>query len=203
METAATPYLNDRALLRAAVCIISAMPAPTSQDHYTQRIARRMIVAAWIAALVLLTLFFNHYLEERRNPNRRVQSTVNAEGMREVVLQRNRFGHYVAQGTINGKAVEFLIDTGASDVAIPADMARHLGLKQGRPAQYMTANGVVTAYKTVLDTLTLGDIELTKVRASINPAGEDLGILMGMSVLKRIEFTQNGDTLILRQAPPG
>ncbi len=160
-----------------------------------------MVVAAWIMGLALLTLFFNNYLENQRNPNQEVHSVVGTDGVREVSLKRNPFGHYLANGTINGRSVEFMIDTGASDVSIPAGLARRLALKQGRPAQYQTANGMITAYQTTIEELTLGDILLTNVPASISPGTQGLAILMGMSALKRIEFTQKGDTLILRQAP--
>ncbi len=177
------------------------MPIPSSHDHYSRRIGKGMVVAAWVAGLALLTLFFNNYLEKQRNPNQEVRSVVAADGTREVRLRRNSFGHYVASGTINGRSVEFMVDTGASDVSIPAGLARRLALKQGRPARYQTANGMITAYQTTIEELTLGDIRLTNVPASINPGAQGMAILMGMSVLKRIEFTQKGDTLILRQAP--
>lgn len=175
------------------------MPTPLPHNHYTQRIGKGMVAAAWVAGLALLTLFFNNYLNNQRNPNQEVRSVVTADGMREVRLKRNPFGHYLAKGTINGRSVEFMVDTGASDVSIPAGLARRLALKQGRPARYQTANGMITAYQTTLEELTLGDIRLTNVPASINPGTQGLAVLLGMSVLKRIEFTQKGDTLILRQ----
>jgi aspartyl protease family protein len=157
-----------------------------------------MIFAAWIIALILFTLFFQQRLEQQRNPNQAVYSRVNDSGVEEVLLKRNRFGHYVTSGTVNGQPVEFLLDTGASDVAIPAELAERLGLRRGTAVQYQTANGVVTAYRTTLDSVAIGPIEVHNVSASINPGLGDMEILLGMSVLKRIEFTQRGDTLILR-----
>ena len=94
--------------------------------------------------------------------------------------------------------MEFLLDTGASDVAIPARLAERMGLRRGPAVQYQTANGVVTAYRTLLDSVSIGPIVIRDVPASINPGMQDMEILLGMSVLKRIEFTQRGDTLILR-----
>ncbi len=64
--------------------------------------------------------------------------------------------------------------------------------------QYQTANGMVTAWLTRLDSVSIGPIVVRDVTASINPGMGDMEILLGMSVLKRIEFTQRGDTLILR-----
>ncbi|MGD8614835.1 MAG: TIGR02281 family clan AA aspartic protease [Gammaproteobacteria bacterium] len=169
-----------------------------SEKRGTTRLGKGMTFAAWILALVLFTLFFEDRLDEERNPNQSVYTRVNDSGVREVILKRNRFGHYVTVGTVNDHAVEFLLDTGASDVAIPVELAERLGLKRGAAVQYQTANGVVTAYRTLLDSVSIGPLVIRDVPASINPGLKDMEILLGMSVLKRIEFTQRGDTLILR-----
>ncbi len=92
------------------------------EKHLTHRIGRVMTFAAWIVALVLLTLFFENRLDKQRNPNQAVYSRINQAGIQEVLLKRNRFGHYVTTGMVNGHSVEFLLDTGASDVAIPAEL---------------------------------------------------------------------------------
>ncbi len=96
-----------------------------SQNRYSRRIGKWMTFAAWIIVLALFTLFFADRLEKQRNPNQNVYSRVDNAGVQEVVLKRNRFGHYVTSGAVNGKRVEFLLDTGASDVAIPAELAAH------------------------------------------------------------------------------
>lgn len=158
-----------------------------------------MLMVAWAAGLGLLSLLFSDILEQQRNPNTRLDTIQRQDGSREVQLQRNRYGHYLARGTINGQPVEFMLDTGASDVSIPDPVARRIGLQRGIPQLYGTANGTIKAYVTRLDTLTLGDIELYQLRASINPQMEGETILLGMSALKQLEFTQRGDTLIIRQ----
>jgi hypothetical protein len=84
-----------------------------------QRLGKGMIIAAWVLLLLLLTWFFNDRLDAQRNPNRQL-ATATATEIPEVRLVRNRFGHYVASGTINGHPVEFMLDTGATDVSIPA-----------------------------------------------------------------------------------
>ena len=171
---------------------------PDSRNRNTSRLGKGMTLAAWIIALGLLTLFFNNKLENQRNPNQSVYSRINDAGTPEVILKRNRFGHYVTTGTVNGRSVEFMLDTGASDVAIPAGLAQELGLERGSPVQYQTANGVVTAYRTTIESVTIGPMVIRNVPASINPGMRDMEILLGMSVLKYVEFTQRGDTLILR-----
>ncbi|MCW8919421.1 MAG: TIGR02281 family clan AA aspartic protease [Gammaproteobacteria bacterium] len=171
-------------------------PDPTQTPYH---LGRGMLLLGWVAGLGLLSLLFSDILEQQRNPNARLDTVQTADGSREVELQRNRHGHYLARGTINGQAVEFLLDTGASDVSIPEAVARRVGLRRGTPRLYETANGTITAYTTLLDTLALGEIALQRVRASINPQMEGETILLGMSALKQLEFTQRGDTLIIRQ----
>lgn len=164
-------------------------------------IGRGMLIGGWVLGLLLLALLFGNLLEQRHNPNQHVAGSVNASGAREVILERNRYGHYLAGGQINGQDVEFLLDTGASDVSVPETVARRLGLEKGTPLYYHTANGTITAYHTRLPRLSLGNIELYDVRASINPHMDGETILLGMSFLRHLEFTQRGDTLIIRQSP--
>ncbi len=162
------------------------------------RLGQWMIVAMWIGVLLVLTMGFGNWLERERNPNRQLSSRTSG-GVREVALRRNREGHYVASGTINGHPVVFLLDTGASDVSVAQDLARQLGLRRGAPLTMQTAGGLVTGYATRLDSVRLGDIEQRGVRASINPQAVDDQVLLGMSFLRHLEMIQQGDTLTLRQ----
>jgi aspartyl protease family protein len=166
-----------------------------------RRIGRGMLIVAWAAALGMLSLLFSNILDKQRNPNTQLQTMQDNAGVLEVRLQRNRYGHYLANGTINGEEVEFMLDTGASDVSIPATVAQRAGLERGVEKYYETANGTIKAWATRIERLGLGDIALHGVRASINPYMEGETILLGMSVLKHLEFTQRGDTLIIRQYP--
>ena len=151
--------------------------------------------------LLLLTLFFDGWLGHQTNPNRQPNSYETEAGIKEVVLERNRQGHYVAGGLINGIPVTFLLDTGATDVAIPENVAREAGLDAGYAAQATTANGVVTVYSTNVAELVLGNIVLRDVDASITPSMPGNTILLGMSALQQVEFMQRGATLTLRHFP--
>lgn len=159
-----------------------------------------MSIAAWLLGLIMLTLFFGNMEREWLNPNREPLSQTTQDGVREVVLQANRQGHYVVSGAINGTAVEFLLDTGATDVALSANLARRLGLKKGMRGIATTANGNVTVYATRIKQLQIGSIILYDVPASINPGMDDF-ILLGMSALRRVEFSQRDNQLTLRQYP--
>jgi aspartyl protease family protein len=105
----------------------------------------------------------------------------------------------VFDGEINHQKVTFLVDTGATTTAIPAHLQQTLGLKAGAPASVSTANGVTTAYRTRLDQLALGDIELHDVNATIIKGMAVDEVLLGMNVLKHFELIQRGNHLIIRQ----
>jgi len=172
----------------------------TSPDMKSQkRLGVGMIIAMWVIILVLGTGFFQSWQEAEFNPNQAARLQRSAEGIPELVLNRNRWGHYVANGHINDQPVVFILDTGASDVSIPAAVADRLGLKRGPELTYMTANGPARMFATQLDKVDLGGITLTNIRASINPNMHDDEVLLGMTFLRHLEFTQRGDTLTLRQ----
>lgn len=169
------------------------------EQKQQKRIGTIMIVLMWIALLVLLAYVFHDVLDNKRNPNQALV-TRHDGSIREVELKRNGYGHYVANGEINGQAVEFMLDTGATAVVVPADLAQRLGLEYGMPIDMQTANGVIRGYMTKLRQVSVGDIRLENISAYINPQEQADDVLLGMSFLKKIEFTQRSDTLILKQA---
>ena len=171
---------------------------PSTQPPET-KLGQGMLVICLALALTALTIFFDDWIARQKNPNTDPGSVALKDGSLQVVLLRDRRGHYVSAGTVNGNPVTFLLDTGATDVAVPAGIAEKLGLKYGARARATTAAGVVPVYSTTINHLTLGNIELSGVPASITPTMGGETILLGMSALKQIEFTQRGNTLTLRQ----
>ncbi|MAB98764.1 MAG: TIGR02281 family clan AA aspartic protease [Pseudomonadaceae bacterium] len=164
-----------------------------------KRAGRVMWVLAWGAGILLATRFFGDWETTQYNPN---QAPVSVQGNDyiEVRLVSSRDGHYVSAGQINGNDVTFLLDTGATQVAVPSAVAEQLGLQAGAPIVIRTANGRATAHKTRLDRLKLGAIELRDVPALIAPGMHGDEVLLGMSALKQLEFTQRDGTLMLRQS---
>lgn len=163
------------------------------------RLGKTMLFASFAAALGLLSLVFDSTLNSRNNPNQHVASRVDDAGIVEVELVQGRGGHYVATGKINAQHAVFLLDTGATHVSVPANVANAIGLKRGAPMQVSTANGTITTYSTKLDSVELGDIRIGNVRASINPHMEGDEVLLGMSFLRNLELVQRDRTLKLRQ----
>ncbi len=175
------------------------MKDPTlNGDDSPSRLGRAMLFAAWVLGLALLVLFFNGVIERQRNPNPDPVAGTAQTGVPQVVLRRNRAGHYVAGGRINGQPVVFLVDTGATDVALPLSLARRLGLALRPGGISQTANGTVETWSTRLATVDLGGLVARNVRASVLPNMPGDEVLLGMSYLKQLELIQRGETLTLR-----
>lgn len=167
-------------------------------NSYSQRTGGWMTFAAWVAFIAILGYSFNLYIQKQNNPNQLV-STALVDGAKQITLTRNKHGHYVANGEINNHTVTFLLDTGATDVALSAQLAKRLNIEQGRRFKVSTANGIVNAHRTRLNSVTLGEISRSNVPATILSNGPDNQVLLGMAFLKHLELTQKGDQLTIRQ----
>ncbi len=159
-------------------------------------IAKLFTHLTWVIILGVFYLLFQDQLLQKNNPNHDLNITKNSES---VVLQRNRQGHYIAPGIINGKPVQFLLDTGATDISIPGVVAERLKLTPGRASYANTANGTIKVYDTQLDSVALGGLALPNIAAHINPHMQGETILLGMSFLKHLELIQRGNTLTLKR----
>lgn len=128
---------------------------------------------------------------------------VTVEGIEKTIITRNPYNQYLTQGTLNQHPVNFLLDTGSTDIVIPGDLAEKLKLKRGAKSIATTAGGTTFVYATDITELTIGHIRLQHLRASISPGFKGDDIILGMSALKKMDFQQQGDNLILttRTAP--
>lgn len=115
-----------------------------------------------------------------------------------VTLAADTRGHFFSEGSINGNPVRFLVDTGASSVALPAAEAIRLGIdyRKGQQALSSTAAGVVPIYVVRLDSVKLGPIELNGVEGVVIERGLDVALL-GMSFLNRVEMKRDGQVMTL------
>jgi aspartyl protease family protein len=155
-----------------------------------------MQIVGWLMAIAVITWFVHDWLAREANPNR--VPMVTASG--EVVLKRGSGGHFMAGGTINGEPVQFMLDTGATQIAVPKALADRLRLKRGMPVELLTAAGPSRGYSTRLESVRLATIEGKDVGAIIVDALHPDVVLLGMNFLRRLEIVQRGDELILR--PP-
>jgi len=153
-----------------------------------------MQVIGWLMLIGAITWFVHDYLERDRNPNRVPRVTATGE----VVLKLGSDGHFRARGSINGEPVEFLLDTGATAIAVPKLLAEKLKLKRGMPIDLLTAAGPSRGYSTRLATVRLATIEAKDLGAIIAEGLDPEVVLLGMNFLRRLEIDQRGDELILR-----
>jgi aspartyl protease family protein len=115
-----------------------------------------------------------------------------------VTLAADTRGHFITEGAINGLAVRFVIDTGATVVALPASDAVRLGIdyRKGELVLTKTAAGVVPVYRVRFDSVRLGAIEITAVDGVVIEQGLDMALL-GMSFLNRVEMKNEGQLMTL------
>jgi aspartyl protease family protein len=120
-------------------------------------------------------------------------------GNQRTVLKADGRGHFVADGQVNGAAARFLVDTGATLIALPAADAKRMGVSYLNAPRGVvnTANGSAVAYKVKLDTVRVGDITINNVDAMVIDGGGLHIALLGMSFLNRTEMTRDGETMVL------
>ena len=116
-----------------------------------------------------------------------------------VTLAPDARGHFVVDGAVNGVHIRFLVDTGATLVAIPSGDATRLGIdyRKGRRAISQTANGPVSFWHVTLDSVTVGGITINNVAGAVHEGGGLDIALLGMSFLGRTEMRRDGDNLTL------
>jgi aspartyl protease family protein len=121
-----------------------------------------------------------------------------ASGGTQIVLTAGSGGHFVTQGSINGRGTQFVVDTGATMVAMSEAEARRLGIafETGQRMQAHTANGVTSGYRISLGTVRIQDVEVHNVQAAVMPMGMPY-ILLGNSFLSRFQMKQENDTMTL------
>jgi len=120
---------------------------------------------------------------------------------REVRIMRDNHGSYFTVGSINGRNVDMLLDTGASAVAMSSVEAKRLGIQywlSGQKTMVSTASGSAKAYAITLDRVQVGPISLNGVRALVMEGGSPREVLLGMSFLNRVEMENSSNVMVLR-----
>ena len=125
-----------------------------------------------------------------------VPMSANAASM--LAIAADGQGHHWTVGQVNGKSIRFLVDTGATTVSLPAGFAKAAGIdyQKGQRGFVQTANGPAVAFRVVLDALTVGDITLYQIDATVLESGLDVALL-GMSFLSRTDMKRDGANLVL------
>ena len=139
---------------------------------------------------VVLFLGMQWWQAEQRKP----RFVTDAAGQTQMVLPRDRSGHYFWMAQINGKEVEFMVDTGATRTAISKKLADELGLPAGETASFNTANGLTQGFITQTTLELEGGLRFERQRIAVLPQMERTGLL-GMDVLGRLKLEQQGKEL--------
>jgi aspartyl protease family protein len=159
-----------------------------------------LIALGWLFLLGAMFWFFFDWNEREAHPNRNLKATASSE----IVLKRSRDGHYYAEGEINGRRVNFMLDTGATQIALSRGLADELGLKLGSSLVLQTAAGPAAGHAARLASVRVGDIEMSDLGAVVSEGMREPTVLLGMNFLRRLEMIQRGDQLTLRPlAAPG
>jgi aspartyl protease family protein len=121
-------------------------------------------------------------------------------GATRIVLTADARGHFLPSGQINGRAVQFMVDTGALQVVMSESDARRINLlfEQGQPVRVSTANGTAMGYRVVLSSVRLGDAQVYGVAAIVLPQSMPY-ILLGNSFLTRFQMQRTNDQLTLEK----
>ena len=117
---------------------------------------------------------------------------------REMVMTAGPGGHFLADGSINGRAVRFMVDTGATNIALSTAEATRLGIdwQRGQRGYASTANGTIAVYRVNLRSVRVGDVEVANVDATVG-AGPMPHVLLGNSFLSRFSMRRESDVMRL------
>lgn len=128
--------------------------------------------------------------------------SADVSGSGSIVLPVGPGGHFMANGTINGKSANFMVDTGATMISMSVADAQRLGLKYdgGRRGLASTAGGTVPVYEVGVTSLRIGDVEVYNLAASVVAADMPF-ILLGNNYLSRFNMRREGDTMRLDKKP--
>ena len=173
------------------------MADPASNPvHRTVRRGAWGITAFWLLLLGLLFLGFDH-MEKRRTAG--YQAHEGSGG--ELVIPRGPDGHFRVDGRVNGNAVSFLVDTGATSVTVSEALAQRAGLEGGQSVTFQTANGTLPGRLLRQVPVQAGHLALPGVTVAVGMVGKQPEIaLLGQSFLSRfdIQILQNEMRLVPR-----
>jgi aspartyl protease family protein len=127
-------------------------------------------------------------------------STKEAARGNRIVLTANSGGHFITGGAINGKQVQFMVDTGATGVGLSVADAERIGLdyKAGQQVRLNTANGVAAGWLVKLSSVRVGDVEVFDIDAAVSP-GTMPYVLLGNSFLNRFQMRKENDQMVLER----
>jgi aspartyl protease family protein len=150
------------------------------------------LLTLWLVVMAVVFLGFKAWERERESTRFQVQG-------RSVRLQRAADGHFHWPGRVNGLAVDFLVDTGATGTALPAALAREAGLQARGEVRTQTAGGATRGEIALADLALDGGVRIERLPVTVLPALQ--APLLGMDVLSKLRFSQRDGELRIEGAP--
>ncbi len=153
------------------------------------------LLAFWFAVMGVVYLGMNHYLKPK-------PAVITAEG--DLRIPRHRDGHFYVQGSVNGKPLTLMVDTGASSVTVSEEFARSAGLQGGEPTIFETANGQLRGRLVRGVAISAGPFSVSAATVGVGLVGgrSDYGLL-GQSFLSRFRISISKDELVLSRHQGG
>jgi aspartyl protease family protein len=153
--------------------------------------SRLRILLVWLCVMGILYVAAQQFLKPK-------PIVITASG--ELVIQRARDGHFRAPGSVNGRPVEFMVDTGASLVVVSEAFARQAGLAPGEPTTFSTANGNMPGFIVRNVAVSVGPVQVSGIRIGVGLLGlEPDEALLGQNFLSRFDVLLSKDQMILRK----
>ncbi len=157
----------------------------------SNRLAPLIIIAFWLVVMAMVYTGITHFSKAK-------PQVVSSLG--ELVLTRERDGHFYADGDVNGQSVRFLVDTGASLVVIDQALANRAGLDTGEPMIFNTANGQLKGYAAPNAVVRIGPLTISNIRVGVGlNAGFGAQALLGQNFLSKFDVSISGQEMILRK----
>lgn len=181
--------------------IVGAALKKAPEESLRLESERRLRVKAIIVfVLILLALSVFSYIKGHPSSYKSdVFTYSDFSGVNVVEATMNPYGHYIVEGEINGHSVTFIVDTGASFIAIPEAVANEIGLAKGDDFMAKTAGGYSKAYSTDLESVSIGTISKADIQAAITTESTGEFILLGMNFLYDLSLEQKTGKLIIKQ----
>ncbi len=149
------------------------------------------MVLVWLVVMAALYFAINYFQKPK-------PLVISASG--DLIIPRARDGHFYATGSVNGKPVNFLVDTGATLVGVSEKFANGAGLSSGEPTVFRTANGNLPGRIVSGVPIRVGPISVSSVRVGVGLEGHDISdALLGQNFLSKFEITLEKEQMILRK----
>lgn len=160
------------------------MPSSTRFGHL-------YVLLFWAVVMGVVWFAMERFMEPKR-------AVVTAQG--ELVIPRDRDGHFYVEGTVNGTPLRFMVDTGATGVVVTEAFAQSAGLPRGEPTTFNTANGTLAGRTVRGLAVTAGPLSVAPTSVGVGLVGgkPDVGLL-GQSFLSKFEVSMTRAQMVLRR----